>query len=146
MPSKLVSTGVQFPDGSTQTTAAVAGVSVSNATTTVMSNQGNFGGGDHASFGSSFTYVNFSGQIASTPYANANTRRFHTPYGTKSAHGMAVNASVSYGVNYQRYQDIPPYPANHNQYSSGKWGFGHNSGPYGERPGKGAWRINYKYI
>ena len=142
----LVSTGITFPDGTTQTTAATAGLTISIGKTTLLSNQGNFNPDDHAPFNAGGSTINFSGQIASIPYGNVNSRRFHTPYGQAQGPSMTASPTSPVGVNFSRFQDIPPDPGDHNSFASGRWTFGHAGGSSGSQPSKGAWRINYKYI
>jgi len=146
MATTLASTGIQFPDGTTQTTAATAGLTISIGKTTLLTPSGNGNPGDHAPFNAGTSTINFSGQIASIPYSNVNARRFHTPYGQINGHTMQSNPSSPVGANFSRFQDIPPAPSDHNQFASGRWTFGHPAGPYGGGPSKGNWRINYKYV
>lgn len=146
MATSLVSTGITFPDGTTQTTAASSGLTISIGKTTLLSPTGNFNPDDHAPFNAGTSTINFSGQIASIPYSKVNARRFHNPYGQSQGPSMTSTPSAPVSANFNRYQDIPPAPSDHNSFASGRWSFGHPAGPNGRQPSKGNWRINYKYI
>ena len=98
MATSLTSTGVTFPDATTQTTAALAGFSLpaqSALTTTTLSNVSNSSSTQTQNLGSGgagfYWFQNFTGAINSTPCAIGNVS------------GWVSNASRADGIINQPY-------------------------------------------
>lgn len=109
MPSKLVSTGVQFPDGTTQTTAATGGLTKSATSTTIYHNYPNHPYQRQDSQ-SSITI----GEGASTPRVDVYSARYNlnqyggNPYTNRLE--LSAGPSVVHNNSNNMPSDNIPYP------------------------------------
>jgi len=144
MATTLVSTGIQFPDGTTQTTAATAGATVTAASVYVAMPYGNY---YHEGQNPSVYTLNMSGAVASVPDFTAHSRRFHTPYGQADGRAPTVTLQGVNRINYQRFQSITQFtgPTSSNNFTCAQWRF-ETTNNYGQSatPSKGV--VNYKYV
>ena len=129
MATTLVSTGIQFPDGTTQTTAATAGATVSTATTTFYHN------------GVTTTQLTFTG-VAGYPYVAVNLRRNNIFY----SHEPVSNAEVGNPVNTDYGRTSNPSAPGVNSYDV-RYNFTNAYRPHGyPTQGPAAWRVSYRYV
>lgn len=129
MATTLVSTGIQFPDGTTQTTAAVAGATVSQASTTFFHN------------GTASTTLSLTG-VAVAPYVDVNLRRVNIYYDQQPVSNAEVDNPTS--TNYGRTSQ--PSAPGVNTYDV-RYRFTNAARPHGyPRSGPAAWRVSYKYV
>ena len=144
MPSKLVSTGVQFPDGTTQTTAASAGMTATGDSTTVY----------HTKPSSSYTYQNITSRVTvgekttfpriDSYQSKQNSRYAPRPFTvdtTTGEQGLIPNNST---VSIYGYNTIPYPPTNYSSnVTVNSKGYPYDYGGYKSNV---AWRVSYHHL
>lgn len=142
MPSKLVSTGVQFPDGTTQTTAASAGMTATATSQTVY----------HTKPSGMYQYQNRTsrvtiGEKTTVPRIDAWQTKQNSQYAPRPFMVDTITGEQGIVPNngtVNTYGTIPYPPTNYSSnVTCNSKGYPHEYGGYKSNV---AWRISYHYL